>query len=441
MLSILRITELTEDRWDAAIETLRLGSTGPNVKLVQSLIARIGYNPGPVDGVFGQQTQRAVMAFQRDNGLVPDGIVGAATWRLLESFKRGYDRYVIRPGDTLYQIARRYYTSVNAILTANPGIRPENLVIGQTITVPYGIDVVLTDIDYTYEIMEWDIQGLQSRYPFLEVGTIGASVLGRNLYNIRLGTGPNEVFYNGAHHGLEWITAPLLMKFIENFSRAYSSGASIRGYNLQETGNRSSIYIVPMVNPDGVNIALEGPSPNNPYYHELLAWNNTGRPFSEVWQANTRGVDLNRNYPASWEEAKAQEPSLGVHGPGPTRYGGPSPLSEPETQAMTNFTRQHNFRLVIAYHTQGRVIYWLYRDIVPPGAREIAELFSRASGYAVSNTPAAAAYAGYKDWFIEQYRRPGYTIEVGLGTNPLPIAQFDTIYRENEEIMLLAPLV
>ena len=418
-----------------------LGSIGPDVKLIQSLLARIGYNPGPVDGVFGQQTGQAVMAFQRHNGLAPDGIIGPATWGLLEPLKKGYDRYTIRPGDTLYRIAQRYYTTVNAISTANPGINPANLTVGQTLTVPYGIDVVFTDIDYTYEIMERDIQGLQARYPFLETGTIGTSVLGRNLYYIRLGNGANEVCYNGAHHGLEWITAPLLMKFIENFSRAYSTGASIRGYNLREIWNRSSIYIVPMVNPDGVNIALEGPSPQNPFYSALLAWNDTGRPFSEVWQANTRGVDLNRNYPAGWGEAKAQEPSLGIDGPGPTRYGGPMPLSEPETQAMAAFTRQHRFRLVIAYHSQGRVIFWQFRDIVPPGAREIAELFSRASGYAIASTPAEAAYAGYKDWFIDQYRRPGYTIEVGLGTNPLPIAQFDTIYRENEEILLLAPLL
>jgi len=435
------LEEIIKDRRDAAIETLRLGSSGPNVMLVQSLLARIGYNPGPVDGIFGQRTRQAVIAFQRDNGLAPDGIIGPATWRVLETLKRGYDRYTIQPGDTLYQIARRYYTTVNAIMTANPGIDPLRLAIGQTIIVPYGIDVVFTDIDYTYEIMERDIEGLKARYPFLEVGTIGTSVLGRNLYYIRLGNGPNEVFYNGAHHGLEWITAPLLMKFIENFARAYSMGATIRGYNLQQIWNRSSIYIVPMVNPDGVNIVLEGPNPQNPYYAQLLNWNRTGRPFSEVWQANTRGVDLNRNYPAGWAEAKAQEPALGVNGPGPTRYGGPSPLSEPETQAVASFTRQHNFRLVIAYHSQGRVIFWQYRNIVVPGAREIAELFSRASGYAVASTPPEAAYAGYKDWFIEQYRRPGYTIEVGLGRNPLPITQFDTIYRENEEIMLLAPLV
>lgn len=423
------------------METLRPGSRGPYVKLIQSLLRRIGYNPGSVDGVFGPQTQRAVAAFQRDNGLTPDGIVGPVTWNYFQSFLRGYDTYTIRPGDTLYTIAQRFYTTVNAILTANPGVNPLYLRVGQIITVPYGIDVVFTDIDYTYDIMEMDIEGLEARYPFIETGVIGRSVLGRNLYYIKLGTGPVEVHYNGAHHALEWITTPLLMKFIENFCRAYATGSSIRGYNVREIWNMSSIYIVPMVNPDGVNLVLEGLKPDNPYYDQLLQWNRTGLPFSEVWQANIRGTDLNRNYPASWQEAKAQEESLGIFGPGPTRYGGPSPLSEPETQAMVNFTRQHNFKLVIAYHSQGQVIYWLYKNMQIPRARQIGEIFARASGYELSETPYEAAYAGFKDWFIEEFRRPGYTIEVGLGKNPLPITQFNTIYNDNEEIMLLAPIV
>lgn len=423
------------------METLRLGSRGPYVKLVQSLLARIGYNPGPVDGVYGARTQRAVADFQRNNGITPDGIVGPVTWNYFQSFLRGYDTYTIRPGDTLYRIAQRYYTTVNAILTANPGVNPLYLRVGQIITVPYGIDVVFTDIDYTYDIMEMDIDGLEARYPFIETGIAGRSVLGRNLYYIRLGTGPVEVHYNGAHHALEWITTPLLMKFIENFCRAYAFGYSIRGYNVREVWNRSSIYIIPMVNPDGVNLVLEGLKPDNPYYSQLLQWNQTGLPFSQVWQANIRGTDLNRNYPASWEDAKAQEESLGIFGPGPTRYGGPYPLSEPETQTMVNFTRQHNFKLVIAYHTQGEVIYWLYKNMQIPRAREIGEIFARASGYQLSETPYEAAYAGYKDWFIEEFRRPGFTIEAGLGRNPLPISQFDTIYNANEEIMLLAPII
>ncbi len=423
------------------METLKTGSAGPNVKLIQSLFYRTGYTPGPIDGIFGNMTGQAVRAFQRDNGLLVDGIVGPSTWNLFNRFLQGYDVYYIKAGDTLYNIARRYYTTLNSIITANPGINPYNLIIGQRVIVPYGIDVVFTDIDYTYEIMERDIRGLKARYPFLETDVAGQSVLGKNLYYLKLGKGPVNVFYNGAHHSLEWINAPVLMKFAENYLKAYSAGSFIRGYNIRQLWNTGSIYIMPMVNPDGVDLVLNGLKPDNPYYRQLMQWNKTGQPFSEVWNANIRGVDLNRNYPASWELGKEQEASLGIFGPGPTRYGGPSPLSEPETRVLTSFTRWFDFKLVNAYHTQGRVIYWKYLDYNPPGAFPIAQVFSRASGYTVTDVPYAAAYAGYKDWFIQEYNRPGYTIETGLGENPLQISQFNTIYNNNEEIMLLGPIV
>ena len=423
------------------MQTLKFGSRGPDVKLIQSLLSKIGYNPGPIDGIFGSQTQQAVIEFQKNNGLVADGIVGPATWQSFEVLLNGYSIYYVQRGDTLYTIAQKFYTTPGAIITANPQINPNLIYIGQRLIVPFGIDIVFTDIDYTYEIMERNIYGLKARYPFLEIGTIGRSVLGKNLYYLRLGRGSREVSYNGAHHSLEWITTPLLMKFTENFLKAYSRGNLMRGYNVRDIWNQSSIYIVPMVNPDGVDLVLNGLKPSNPYYNNLLQWNRTGKPFSEVWNANIRGVDLNRNYPASWEEAKAQEASFGIYGPGPTRYGGPSPLSEPESSAMTNFTKQHNFRMVLAYHSQGRVIYWNYLNLAPQESLTIANTFSRVSGYAVANVPYEAAYAGYKDWFIKEYRRPGFTIEVGLGKNPLPISQFSFIYNDNEEILLLAPLL
>ena len=172
----------------------------------------------------------------------------------MERYLLGYDNYTIRRSDTLYEIAGRYGTSPALILAANPGLSADFLRVGQRIVVPYGFPVVDTNIDYTYEIMERDIAGLRARYPFLETGSAGQSSLGRNLYYIRLGRGPNQVFYNGAHHSLEWITSPLLMKFIEDVSAAYAQNRSLGGYDISEVWDASSIYIVPMVNPDGIEL-------------------------------------------------------------------------------------------------------------------------------------------------------------------------------------------
>ncbi len=423
------------------MRTLRIGMRGTDVMEIQSLLSILGYYKGALDRVFGPQMRNAVIAFQRNFGLTSDGVIGPGTYKVIEKYLLGYDTYSIKPGDTFYKISQRYFTSLPRILAANPNLDPTRLQVGQQIIIPYGIDVVQTNIDYTYEIMERDIRGLKVRYPFLQTGVAGKSVLGKNLYYIRLGKGTNEVFYNGGHHALEWITAPLLMKYLENFSKAYVDGTNIKGYNPREIFNKSSITIIPMVNPDGVNLVLDGLSRDNPYYSQLIRWNNGSTSFSRNWEANIKGVDLNHNYNALFYEYKEVAENMGITGPGPRRYPGPSPESEPESKAVADFTRIHNFRLILAYHSQGKVIYWNFRNMAPPEAKQIAQQFARASGYMLDVPTGAASYSGYKDWFIQTYRRPGYTIEVGRGTNPLPLSQFPQIYRDNEEILLLAAIV
>lgn len=122
---------------------------------------------------------------------------------------------------------------------------------------------------------------------------------------------------------------------------------------------------------------------------------------------------------------------------GPRDYVGEGPLDQRESLAMYNFTLAHNFRLILAYHSQGEVIYWRFLDYLPPNSEYIGRQFANSSGYLLEDTPYASGFAGYKDWFIQTYNRPGYTIEVGLGENPLPISQFDSIYEKNIGILTL----
>ena len=423
------------------MRVLRLSIAGSDVMEVQSLLQRLGYDPGPVDGRFGLGMQAAVAAFQRNFGLVPDGMIGANTWRVLERFLLGYDVYNARPGDTLFAIAQMFGTRLILLTAANPGVNPQNLTVGQRIIVPYNINVVDTRIGYTYAVLQRDVQGLKARYPFIETGTIGQSVLGKNLYYIRLGTGAKSVLYNAAHHSLEWITAPVLMKFAENYAKAYALGLKLDGFNPADLWNSVSIYLVPMVNPDGVDLVIDGLQPGNPYYDQLIRWNNGSTDFSSNWEANIRGVDLNHNYNAAWEASKQAEEAMGITGPGPTRYSGTYPESEPETRAMADLTRRLDPRLVMAYHSQGEVIFRDFQNLAPPEAETIGRQLSALSGYELAAPEGIASYAGYKDWFIQDYRRPGYTIEVGQGRNPLPISQFDEIYADNLPMLLYAATV
>ena len=107
---------------------------------------------------------------------------------------------------------------------------------------------------------------------------------------------------------------------------------------------------------------------------------------------------------------------------------------------MAELTRLIDPAMTISYHTQGEVIYWKFLNLEPEGARALGERFARVSGYTLSDVPYASGFAGYKDWFIQAFRRPGYTIEVGEGENPLPLSQFDEIYRDNLGILVTGAL-
>lgn len=148
-------------------------------------------------------------------------------------------------------------------------------------------------------------------------------------------------------------------------------------------------------------------------------------------------MDLNLQFPAGWEQAREIKFNQGYTSPAPRDFVGFGPLTEPEALALYNFTLRHNFKLVIAYHTQGKEIYWQFQDYAPIESKEIGNRFANASGYLLAEVPFNSSFAGYKDWFLQQYQRPGYTIEAGIGQNPLPISQFDEIYRDNLGILVL----
>ena len=151
-------------------------------------------------------------------------------------------------------------------------------------------------------------------------------------------------------------------------------------------------------------------------------------------------MDLNLQYPAGWLQAREIKFSQGFTRPAPRDYVGRAPLSQRESIALAQYTEDLDPALVLAYHTQGKVIYWQFEDWEIPGAQALAEEFARVSGYTLEDTPYQSAYAGYKDWFIKTFRRPGFTIEAGSGENPLPLSQFDEIYRDNLGILVTAAL-
>lgn len=280
---------------------------------------------------------------------------------------------------------------------------------------------------YTYSDVMADIASFAADYPFLRFFKFGQSVMGKPLYGIKIGAGPKKVLYVSGHHGLEWLTSAMIMSFVRAYADAIKNGKELCGYNARELAVETTMYIVPMLNPDGIDLVAGNIPESSPYYQKLREMF-PDLDFSTTWQANINGVDLNHNYNAGFDPI--------LPGPAPSRYGGPYPESEPESRALAQLTREIDPALVIAYHSQGQEIYYDFEGHVPPRGEELAQRFARISGYTATVPTGTAAFGGYKDWFIKEYDRPGFTIEIGLGKNPIGFDQLEQVLGENICVMM-----
>ena len=417
------------------MDTLRYGSRGNQVLLLQLALKREGSYKGELDGIFGTRTLNAVRRFQTAKGLSPDGVAGPLTWDKAEAYLYGFVQHRLKPGDTFFRLARRYGIETEAVAAANPSLDPANLPVGENVIIPLRFPVVPTNVPYSSTLLEYVIRGLTVRYPFIGIETLTQTPSGNPLRLLRIGSGRREVFINAAHHANEWITSPLVLDFLETYAEAYVNKALVSGKKAVWLYAETTLYIAPMVDPDGVDL-VNGAADRNAFAKALaIAEDFPSISFTEGWKANIEGTDLNLNYPADWEKAREIKYSQGFDRPAPRDYVGTAPLSAPESRAVYEFTQKHDFALTVSYHTQGEEIYWRYQDIEPEGARELAETMSAVSGYALADVPYESSFAGYKDWFILEYRRPGFTVEAGRGRNPLPLSQYPAIREANFPLM------
>ena len=277
-------------------------------------------------------------------------------------------------------------------------------------------------------------------YPFCRSELLTTTAFSRPVRTLVIGTGPRKVLYTAAHHANEWITALILLQFGEEFAAAIANGSEIFGRDARQLAEAATIYMVPMVDPDGVDLVVGAIDADSDQFRlaQQFSRNYPAIPFPDGWKANLLGVDLNLQYPAGWLQAREIKFSQGFISPAPRDYVGRAPLDQFESRALAGYTEFLDPELVLAFHAQGKEIYWQFGETEIPGARELGEEFARVSGYTLADTPYESGFAGYKDWFIQRFRKPGYTIEVGEGVNPLPLSQFPEIYRDVLGILVTA---
>lgn len=380
------IRNLEEDFVNMQDINFKPGDRNPFISYIQLILQSLGLYTGEIDGIFGNNTKNAILKFRENQN-------------------------------------ERINTNIDIELLS--------------LLLPYTF--VPTTIPYTYNVCEYALIGLKYKYPYIFKGSIGKSVMGKSLSYIKIGNGATNVLYIASTHANEWITTPLVLKFVEDYLSAYSNGDKIYNTYARDIYSTSSISIIPLVNPDGVDLVNNDINKESNYYLDAvkISQNYPNIRFPDGWKANINGIDLNLQFPAKWGNAKEIKFKQGYISPAPRDFVGDTALQAIEAQALYNFTLSNNFKLMLTFHSQGKVIFWQFEDYTPPRAEGIGIKMSKASGYSLEKTPYASSFAGFKDWFIQNYNLPGYTIEVGLGINPLPISDFDEIYSEVLGIMVI----
>lgn len=330
----------------------------------------------------------------------------------------------LQDGDALWKIAGNRNISVDSLLLLNQELSMKDMHTGTAVIAPKRVMQKSVDArkKYDSQALRNDLEKLKEHFPFIQINILGKSVLENDIYEIRIGRGSRKVHMNGSFHANEWITSAILMSYVNDYLLAVTNGGKINNLETIPIYQHVDISIVPMVNPDGVDLVLNGPDER---VRDKVVRINEGSMDFTGWKANINGVDLNNQFPAFWEiEKERKEPKS----PAPRDYPGEAPLSEPEAKIMAKLAEERKFNRMIAFHTQGKEFYWGYENFEPSESAMLANEFARLSGYkAVQNVD---SHAGYKDWFIQEFRQPGFTLELGKGINPLPLSQFDDIYKD-----------
>lgn len=232
-----------------------------------------------------------------------------------------------------------------------------------------------------------------------EKAVIGKSLFNRNIYAVKIGTGEPVGIAQYAIHGREFITAKLALEH-------YATGVK-----------KGSFWLIPLSNPDGCLLSQVGLSSikRERDKKRLLSLNGESEDFS-LWKANGRGVDLNVNFPAEWGKGVKNSRIAGAE-----NYIGEKPFSEPETQALKQFTQKIRPAYTVSYHTKGEEIYWYFHQSIRtcPRDKSLALAISRSTGYPLAY--AKGSVGGYKDWCIQKLGIPSFTIEAGKDTWEHPI--------------------
>lgn len=281
---------------------------------------------------------------------------------------------------------------------------------------------------YSYEDMTADLKQIAWKYRGkASLRSLGTSEDGRNIWCLRIGntSAGKKIVIDAGIHAREWMNPLMIVHKCEEILRQYA--------DYKGTLNRVCLYVVPMINPDGITISQYGfDAIRSPELKKICKKTNSS---ARTWKGNARGVNLNFNFPGGWNKKNKSKKPDG------NSYPGEKAASEKETKVMMSFINSlSGIRGALNYHSTGSILYWNYNVEGTPA------LYSRQSALAAKvnsfthyrlmpKSISTDPNGGFGDWLIYNKKIPNVTVETGTVMCPLPHSQLKGITERNTKLL------
>ncbi len=288
--------------------------------------------------------------------------------------------------------------------------------------------MIALEKQYDYHQMEQIMRELPRRYPgIVSCLTAGISHDERRIYMLRIGVGLKSLIVTGGIHGRESINATLLLRIAEEYCSAYRNRECLGDCDVYALLQQYSICFLPLVNPDGYEIARTGFSAiHNPVFRQMCKMKRI--PYQE-WKANARCIDINRNFPC---KSYVQQNLL--------EY----PASENETKTLMRIFQDQDSVGYLDFHSRGKLIYYYRHAMTYPynmRSQRLARYIQSLSHYTLGKREEEQdrlSGGNSVQFYSELTGQPALTIETGEENARFPMedALLEKTYREIRMIPL-----
>ena len=286
---------------------------------------------------------------------------------------------------------------------------------------------------YSYQEMLDDLSQLAERYPeFLSYELRDTTYQGRQIPLVMLGNAESGrfVMVQASMHAREYMATLLVMAMLEHYAESYRRNTLYKDVSLRDVFQQVCFVILPMVNPDGVEIAQRGV--DGAVTEDVRSWvrrNTRAGVRSDQIKSNARGVDLNRNFYNGFGRDRRRVSSKSY-----SYYPGAQPCSEVESRFLLDVSAQHDYALFLNYHTKGNLVYYGCKNApadINDAALRLSRIIKSHTAYPLYGPNTTPPNGSWADEVEVRYRRPSVTIELGT-RNPVPISEFPGLFAKNQ---------